>query len=77
VQVQTENGLFDMATPFFATEFTMDHLHLPATLRSHITFKYYDSGHMIYLNAQELPKLKDNIAALIDAATKTLDSTKE
>jgi len=77
LQVQTENGLFDMATPFFATEFTMDHLHLPATLRSHITFKYYDSGHMIYLNAQELPKLKDNIAGLIDAATKPLDSTKE
>jgi hypothetical protein len=43
----------------------------------HITFKYYDSGHMIYLNAQELPKLKDNIAGLIDATAKPQDSTKE
>jgi carboxypeptidase C (cathepsin A) len=68
LQVQTENGWFDMATPFFATEFTMDHLHLPADLRSHIDFRYYDSGHMIYLNDQELPKLKSNIAELIEAA---------
>jgi len=77
LQVQTENGWFDMATPFFATEFTMDHLHLPAELRSHIDFKYYDSGHMIYLNEQELPKLKDNIAGLIDATTKLQSGAKE
>ena len=77
LQVQTENGWFDMATPFFATEFTMDHLHLPADLRSHIQFEYYDSGHMIYLNERELPKLKGNIAVLIDATTKPQGNAKE
>jgi carboxypeptidase C (cathepsin A) len=75
LQVQTENGLFDMATPFFATEFTMDHLQLPPELRRHIDFKYYDSGHMIYLNDQELLKLKDNIAELIEATTKSQRGT--
>ncbi len=29
LQVQVENGFYDMATPFFATEYTMDHLFLP------------------------------------------------
>ena len=77
LQLQTENRLFDLATPFLATEFTMDHLQLPPNLRSHIGFKYYQSGHMIYLNAQELPKLKDNIAGLIGATAKPQDSTKE
>lgn len=77
LQVQTENGLFDLATPFFATEFTMDHLELPPDARSHIESKYYDSGHMIYLNDQELPKLKDNIAGLIDATTKPQRTVKE
>jgi carboxypeptidase C (cathepsin A) len=77
LQVQTENGWFDLATPFFATEFTVDHLQLPARLRSHITFKYYASGHMIYLNEQALPKLKDNIAALIDATTNSRDDAKQ
>src|SRR5205085_1936803 len=28
--VQVENGYYDMATPFFATEFTMTHMGLPA-----------------------------------------------
>jgi carboxypeptidase C (cathepsin A) len=70
LQVQVENGFFDMATPFFATEYTMDHLELPANLRSRIHFEYYPSGHMIYLNEKTLPTLKENIAAFIDSATK-------
>jgi carboxypeptidase C (cathepsin A) len=68
LQVQVENGYFDMATPFFATEYTMDHLGLPPELRNHIHFQYYDSGHMIYLNESALPKLKANIASFIDSA---------
>jgi hypothetical protein len=32
---------------------------------------------MIYLNDQELPKLKDNIAGLIDATTKPQGSARE
>ena len=70
LRVQVENGFFDMATPFFATEYTMDHLGLPPDLRSRIGFKYYQSGHMIYLNEKELPRLKANVAAFIDEATK-------
>jgi carboxypeptidase C (cathepsin A) len=70
LRVQVENGFFDMATPFFATEYTMDHLGLPADLRSRIEFQYYRSGHMIYLNEKELPRLRSNVAAFIDEATK-------
>ena len=69
LRVQVENGFFDMATPFFATEYTMDHLGLPPDLRKRIEFQYYRSGHMIYLNEKELPRLKANIAAFIDEAT--------
>ena len=77
LKVQMENGWFDMATPFFATEFTVDHLQLPTDLRTHIDFKYYYSGHMIYLNEGELTKLKDNISGLIDATTKPQRCAKE
>ena len=42
--VQVENGYYDMATPFFATEFTMQHLGLPADLQKNITLKYYNAG---------------------------------
>ena len=32
LQVEMENGLYDLATPFLATEYTMDHLGLPEKL---------------------------------------------
>jgi len=70
LRVQVENGYFDMATPFFGTEYTMDHLGLPPELRSRIEFHYYRSGHMIYLNEKELPNLKANVATFIDEAAK-------
>jgi carboxypeptidase C (cathepsin A) len=67
--VQVENGYYDMATPFFATEFTMDHLGLPRDLQSHITMNYYPAGHMMYLQDESRAKLHDNIAAFINRAT--------
>jgi carboxypeptidase C (cathepsin A) len=70
LQVQIENGYFDSATPFYATEYTTDHLLLPADARTRITLKYYDSGHMIYLHDEDRVKLKANIAAFIDGALK-------
>ncbi len=70
LQVQVENGYYDMATPFFATEYTMDHLGLPEQLQKNIRLDYYDAGHMMYLRDEDLAKLKSNIAALIDSGSK-------
>jgi carboxypeptidase C (cathepsin A) len=70
LHVQVENGFYDMATPFFATEYTMDHLFLPGNLRSNIQLEYYDAGHMIYLHEEDLAKLKSNIGAFIDTSSK-------
>jgi carboxypeptidase C (cathepsin A) len=70
LQVQVENGFYDMATPFYATEYTMDHLFLPGNLRSNIHFEYYGAGHMMYLHEEDLTKLKSNIATFIDSASK-------
>jgi len=66
LQVEVENGIYDMATPFYATEWTMDHLGLPAKLQEHIKQNYYEAGHMMYLQESSLAKLKDNIAKFID-----------
>ncbi len=63
------NGLYDLATPFFATESMIDHLGLPADLRSNIEMKYYPAGHMMYLHEPSLHQWKADIAAFIDHAT--------
>ena len=68
LKVQIENGIFDMATPFFATEYTMDHLLLPENARDRILLKYYNAGHMIYLHEEDLAKLKNNIGDFVDKA---------
>ena len=70
LQIEVENGLYDLATPFFATEYTMEHLGLPAKLQKNIHLQYYDAGHMMYLRDEDLAKLKTNIAAFIDASAK-------
>ncbi|MGH9703179.1 MAG: peptidase S10, partial [Candidatus Acidiferrales bacterium] len=70
LRVQVENGYFDMATPFFATEYTMEHLGLPKELQSHITEDYYDAGHMMYLHEDSRTHLHSNVSNFIDRATK-------
>jgi len=70
LQVEVENGLYDLATPFFATEYTMDHLLLPEKLRSNIHLQYYGAGHMMYVRDEDRVKLKNNVASFIDTASK-------
>jgi carboxypeptidase C (cathepsin A) len=70
LQVEVENGIYDLATPFFATEYTMEHLGLPEKVQKNIHLQYYDAGHMMYLRDEDLAKLKSNVANFIDNASK-------
>ena len=70
LQVLVENGYYDMATPFFATEYTMDHLFEHGDLRSHIHLDYYNAGHMMYLRDEDHDKLAASVRGFIEAATK-------
>jgi carboxypeptidase C (cathepsin A) len=65
LQVQVENGYFDLSTPFFASEFTTDHLLLPKSAADRIQFKYYEAGHMMYLRTSALAQLAANVRAFI------------
>ncbi|MDE3168906.1 MAG: peptidase S10 [Acidobacteriota bacterium] len=65
LQVQVENGYFDLATPFYATEFTMNHLLLPKSAGDRIHLQYYEAGHMMYLHVPDLEKLSTNVRAFI------------
>ena len=70
LSVQVENGYFDLATPFLATEYSVDHLFLPANLQSRIHLDYYTAGHMMYLHDADRAQLVHNIGGFIDSATK-------
>jgi carboxypeptidase C (cathepsin A) len=67
--VQVENGYYDLATPFFATEHTMEHLALPEALQKNIKEDYYTAGHMMYLHDDDRVSLHKQVARFIDRAT--------
>jgi carboxypeptidase C (cathepsin A) len=69
LQVEVENGLYDLATPFLATEYTFDHLGLPEELRKNVHLQYYDAGHMMYLRDDDLAKLRSSVARFITGAS--------
>jgi carboxypeptidase C (cathepsin A) len=68
LRVFSANGYFDLATPFFGTEKDLHHLELDPALRSHITFGYYPSGHMIYLEPASRRALRTDIEAFMRSA---------
>jgi carboxypeptidase C (cathepsin A) len=70
LKVFSANGYFDLATPFFETEYDLSHMDLDPTLRGNVQFGYYPSGHMIYLNIDALKQLKDDLAGFIEKAGK-------
>jgi carboxypeptidase C (cathepsin A) len=63
LRIFSANGLFDLATPFFITEYDLAHIELEPKLRGNIEFGYYPSGHMIYLNVDALKQFKTDAAA--------------
>lgn len=62
------NGYYDFATPFFATQYTLNHLGLAPELQKHVTYGFYQSGHMVYLNPDALVAFKADLAKWYDHA---------
>ncbi len=65
LKVLVFNGTYDLATPFYATEYTFDHLGLDKKIQSNISMKYFAAGHMMYVNQASLEAFKKNVAAFI------------
>jgi carboxypeptidase C (cathepsin A) len=68
MKVFVASGYYDLATPYFATEYTLNHLGLDPSLRANITSGYYESGHMMYVHVDYLQKLRRDVDAFYAAA---------
>jgi carboxypeptidase C (cathepsin A) len=59
------SGYYDLATPYFAAEYTMSHMGLDPSLRNNVTYTYYEAGHMMYIEQGSLAQLKRDAAAFV------------
>ncbi len=67
LKVLIMEGYYDLATPFLAADYTMDHMDLTPNLRKNISYATYDSGHMVYLDAKSHAKMKADYDRFIEA----------
>ncbi len=65
LKVFVANGYFDLATPYFATQYTFNHLGLDASLQQNISLGYYEAGHMMYVHGPSLARLSQDLTAFI------------
>ena len=58
-------GYFDLGTLFFGAEYEMKHLPIPQDLQKNIDYKFFPTGHMVYVNEDALHGLHDRTAQFI------------
>jgi carboxypeptidase C (cathepsin A) len=68
LKVYVANGYYDLATPYFATVYTFNHLGLDASLQGNITMGSYEAGHMMYIHRASLAQMKVELAEFIQGA---------
>ncbi len=68
LKVHVANGYYDLATPYFATRYTFNRLGLEKDLQGHISMSYYEAGHMMYVHAESIKQLKEDLTKFIQSA---------
>lgn len=59
------SGYYDFATPYFGTDYTMNHMRLDPSFQKNVTTEFYEAGHMMYIDLKSMAKLKKDIDAFI------------
>jgi carboxypeptidase C (cathepsin A) len=70
LRVLVLQGYYDLATPFAATEYVMTHLGVTPQIATRIQLKYYEAGHMMYVNPPSIAKVKTDMDAFIDSTAR-------
>ena len=67
-------GYYDMATPYYAVEYTLSQLRIAPEIRANIVTEYFAAGHMMYIDDASRVKLRIGMRRFIDAAVRQGDA---
>jgi carboxypeptidase C (cathepsin A) len=70
MKVLVMEGHYDLATPFAAANWTMDHLNLDAKFRANVSYATYGAGHMVYIDRDQHAKMKKDLMDFMDKCLK-------
>ncbi len=59
-------GYYDMATPYYAVQYTLHHISLDPVLLRNFSTGYYEAGHMMYIDEKSLGKLRADVGQFIE-----------
>jgi carboxypeptidase C (cathepsin A) len=62
------SGYYDLATPYYATLYTLNHMAVDPTIRGNIVMEEYPVGHMVYLEQGAMRKLQKDVDSFINRA---------
>ncbi len=66
MKILVMEGYYDLATPFVAANWTMDHLELEPKYRENVSYATYHSGHMVYIDRAEHDKMKKDLVQFME-----------
>jgi carboxypeptidase C (cathepsin A) len=70
MKILVMEGFYDLATPFVAANWTMDHLDLDPKYRQNVSYATYNSGHMVYIDRAEHDKMRKDLVQFMEKCLK-------
>ena len=67
LHILLEGGYFDLGTTFYSSQYELHQLPIPHKLQKNISYAFFKSGHMIYLNPTAHKGLHDAAAKFIES----------
>ncbi len=64
-RVFVASGYYDLALPYFTSDYSFNHLGYDGSLLKRVTKKYYEAGHMMFIYRPALIQLKKDVAGFI------------
>jgi carboxypeptidase C (cathepsin A) len=68
LKILVMEGYYDLATPYYAANYTINHLDIGESFRKNISYATYESGHMVYIDQSQHVKMKKDLINFMDKA---------